>query len=57
MWHDAKQICKSFGGKLIEINSKPENDNVTNLIYKDAWIGLNDIAEAGKTGPFFDIRC
>ena len=48
-WSEASERCKSFGSsaKLATMQSKAQNDFVKNLLLEDAWLGLNDIWEAG----------
>ena len=52
-WNDAKQYCKNvFGGYLVSITSKEENEFVTGLLkefnYSDAFIGGSDREKEGE---------
>ncbi len=52
-WKEAKTACENAGGHLVVINSKEENDLVTEIISSgyygiNAWLGLTDEKEEGK---------
>ena len=52
-WFEAKDHCEREGGKLVEIDSKEENNALAEEInmkgYKDIgfWIGLTDLKSEG----------
>ena len=50
MWQDAKVRCGEVhsSGNLAAITSSGVNGLITNLVKESAWIGLNDILEAGR---------
>ena len=49
-WRNALQRCQQNGGELAYIGSAGENYMVWELLKEeDAWIGLNDIWEAGMS--------
>ena len=49
-WRNALQRCQQNGGELASIGSAGENYVVWELLKEeDAWIGLNDIWEAGMS--------
>ena len=49
-WQDAKIRCGKVHhtGNLAAITSSGVNGVITNLVKVSAWIGLNDIRQAGK---------
>ena len=48
-WHEAKRRCERMGGYLACIETKEENDFVTELAAgKEPWIGLNDVRKEGE---------
>ena len=51
-WNVAEQKCQEFGGDLVSIQSRNEQDFILSVIkrnhYDYYWIGLNDLTQAGK---------
>ena len=52
-WFEANETCKNLGARLVEIDSKEENDQIVTKIkrrdFKERhfWIGLTDLKEEG----------
>ncbi|KAG7325906.1 hypothetical protein KOW79_010831 [Hemibagrus wyckioides] len=47
-WNKARQECRSKGADLVIINSREEQEYLSQMVTGEAWIGLSDSAEEGK---------
>ncbi|XP_058261104.1 CD209 antigen-like protein C [Hemibagrus wyckioides] len=47
-WNKARQECRSRGADLVIINSREEQEYLSQMVTGEAWIGLSDSAEEGK---------
>ncbi|KAG7325901.1 hypothetical protein KOW79_010826 [Hemibagrus wyckioides] len=47
-WNEARQECRSRGADLVIINSREEQESISQMVTGEAWIGLSDSAEEGK---------
>ncbi|KAK3508499.1 hypothetical protein QTP70_031355 [Hemibagrus guttatus] len=47
-WNEARQECRSRGADLVIINSREEQEYLSQMVTGEAWIGLSDSAEEGK---------
>ena len=55
IWEDAEKRCVDRNGNLATIQNTAENSMVTLLLQRNAWIGLNDLLEAGMSFSNFSI--
>ncbi|KAK3525362.1 hypothetical protein QTP86_031094, partial [Hemibagrus guttatus] len=47
-WNEARQECRSREADLVIINSREEQEYLSQMVTGEAWIGLSDSAEEGK---------
>ncbi|XP_058261108.1 hepatic lectin-like isoform X2 [Hemibagrus wyckioides] len=47
-WNKARQECRLRGADLVIINSREEQESISQMFIGEAWIGLSDSAEEGK---------
>ncbi|KAF5893594.1 C-type lectin domain family 4 member E-like isoform X1, partial [Clarias magur] len=47
-WTESRQDCRSKGADLVIINSAEEQEFITKLLSRKAWIGLNDRDRVGE---------
>ncbi|KAK3508500.1 hypothetical protein QTP70_031357 [Hemibagrus guttatus] len=47
-WNETRQECVTRGADLVIINSREEQEYLSQMVTGEAWIGLSDIAEEGK---------